>query len=230
MVLTTEVSALNAGLAIVTRALGARSAKQILECVLLQAKGDTLYLTCSDGNLMIRYSLSAQITEEGGVALPGRLFSEMCRKMPDGEIKIQKLENNTVRVSCQRSKMSLMGIAAAEYPLPEELREGVRLSFAQPTLRETDGVWLEADRAVLRPLLKSRAENSVWKRELIEVCRRQLKQHAPGGALANVVEPIYNQCRDLDPNRKIFWDLFRWSDLKDQICAYQKEKGGEPEC
>ena len=118
----------------------------------------------------------------------------------------------------------------AEKDTDEQFQRKTARAVQKAELQISAASWLEEDRSVLRHLLKNRAENSVWKRELIELCRRQLKLYAPGGVLVNVVEPIYTQCRDLDPNREVFWDLFRWSDIKDQICVYQKEKGGETEC
>lgn len=135
-----------------------------------------------------------------------------------------------VRARRQRQELAALGEISedADAPEPDEAEAPASETSA---LRTAAAVWLEADRAVLRPLLKNQAENSVWSRELIEVCRRQLKQSAPGGVLANLAEPIYDQCRDLDPNRDAFWDLFRWSDLKDQICEYQSErKRGESAC
>ena len=113
----------------------------------------------------------------------------------------------------------------------KQLQRKIERAVQKAALQISAASWLKEDRGLLRHLLKNQAEASVWKRELIEACRGQLEQYAPGGLLANLAEPIYTQCRDLDPKRELFWELFRWSDLKDQICAYQTEReGGEPKC
>ena len=68
------------GLNIVTRALCARPAKQILEGILISAVEDRVHLVCSDGSLVIEYTNAAEIQEEGQTVLPGRLFTELIRK------------------------------------------------------------------------------------------------------------------------------------------------------
>ena len=81
MQFTTNVQLLLDGLNTVTRALSARPTKQILEGVHLSAAGEHVKLTCSDGNLSIEMSISADVKEEGTAVLPGRLFTELSRKL-----------------------------------------------------------------------------------------------------------------------------------------------------
>lgn len=52
----------------------------------LSAVGDHVKLTCSDGNLSIEMSILADVKEEGTAVLPGRLFTELSRKLPGGEV------------------------------------------------------------------------------------------------------------------------------------------------
>ncbi len=82
MQFTTNVQLLLDGLNTVTRALSARPTKQILEGVHLSAVGEHVKLTCSDGNLSIEMSILADVKEEGTAVLPGRLFTELSRKLP----------------------------------------------------------------------------------------------------------------------------------------------------
>lgn len=86
MQFTTNVQLLLDGLNTVTRALSARPTKQILEGVHLSAAGEHVKLTCSDGNLSIEMSILADVKEEGTAVLPGRLFTELSRKLPGGEV------------------------------------------------------------------------------------------------------------------------------------------------
>ena len=53
------------GLNTVTRALSARSPKQILEGILISAEDDRVRMTCSDGSLVIECTNAAAIQEEG---------------------------------------------------------------------------------------------------------------------------------------------------------------------
>ena len=96
MQFTTNVQLLLDGLNTVTRALSARPTKQILEGVHLSAVGEHVKLTCSDGNLSIEMSILADVKEEGTAVLPGRLFTELSRKLPGGEVTIRVGENFTL--------------------------------------------------------------------------------------------------------------------------------------
>ena len=71
------------GLNTVTRALSARPAKPILEGVLIEANDNTITLTCSDGSLAIESMITANVQEGGRAVLPGRLFTELVRKLSD---------------------------------------------------------------------------------------------------------------------------------------------------
>ena len=82
MILSMNSQDLLEGLNIVTRALSSRPAKQILEGVLISAEDNRVLMTCSDGSLTIEYTNAASVQEEGQTVLPGRIFTEMIRKMP----------------------------------------------------------------------------------------------------------------------------------------------------
>ena len=86
MLFSMNVQDLLDGLNVVTRALSARPSKQILEGVLLDAGEDSITLLCTDGSLSIETVLTAQIKEPGQVVLPGKLFTEIVRKLPGGEV------------------------------------------------------------------------------------------------------------------------------------------------
>ena len=76
------------GMNTVTRALSARPAKQILDGVLINAEKDRISLTCSDGSFTIEYTNYADIQESGQAVLPGRLLTEIIRKLPEGNVQV----------------------------------------------------------------------------------------------------------------------------------------------
>ena len=116
MQFTTNVQLLLDGLNTVTRALSARPTKQILEGVHLSAVGEHVKLTCSDGNLSIEMSILADVKEEGTAVLPGRLFTELSRKLPGGEVTIRVGENHAASIRCLSSKSNLAGMNPTDYP------------------------------------------------------------------------------------------------------------------
>ncbi len=136
MQFTVNVQDLLEGLNTVTRALAARPAKPILEGVLLDAEGDTLTLTCSDGSLTIETHIYAEIREEGRTVLPGKIFTELARKLPGGEVTIKVGDNHAASIRCMSSKSNLAGMNPMEYPDMSEVTQGVKVTIPQKILKE----------------------------------------------------------------------------------------------
>ncbi|MBQ9211698.1 MAG: DNA polymerase III subunit beta [Clostridia bacterium] len=124
------------GLTTVTRALTARPAKQILDGVLIIAEDERITLTCSDGSLSIEYTNYATIKEEGQAVLPGRIFTELIRKMPGGEVEVSVQNDRTASIRCQKTKSNLAIMSAAEYPEISDLRSSINIKIPQKKLKE----------------------------------------------------------------------------------------------
>ena len=139
MIFTMNSQDLLEGLNTVTRALAARSAKQILEGILITAAEDRVRLTCSDGSLVIEYTNAADIKEEGQAVLPGKLFAELIRKMPVGDVSITVADRRTAVIRCMKNRSSLAIMNADEYPEFQPLRSGLlhRIRFPSVLLSGT---------------------------------------------------------------------------------------------
>lgn len=136
MQFTANVQALLDALTTVTRALAARPAKQILEGVLVEAQDERITLTCSDGSLTIETNLPADIKEEGRTVLPGRILTELVRKLPGGEMTVKVNENHAASIKCMASKSNLAGMNPMEYPEMATAEHGVTVQIPQKELRE----------------------------------------------------------------------------------------------
>ena len=136
MLITMNAQDLLDGLNTVTRALAARPAKQILEGVLVDANSDGITLTCSDGSLSIESLLTGDVKEPGRVVLPGKLFTELVRKLPGGTVTIKVNENHSASIRCMNSKSNLAGMNPMEYPEMAEVDAGTAVKIPQNKLRE----------------------------------------------------------------------------------------------
>ncbi len=125
------------GLNTVTRALSARSAKQILEGVLIVAADQRVNLTCSDGSFSIEYTNVASVEEEGQIVLPGRIFTELIRKMPGGEVEIELQPNGrSASIRCHRARSNLAVMDAQEYPEIMGLKNTSPIKIPQNKLKD----------------------------------------------------------------------------------------------
>ena len=123
-----NTSELNAGISAVARALAQKSVIPILEGIYIRAEDGFVTLICTDLSLRIEARIPATITAEGAVVMPGRLFSEIVRRLPGEETEFIA-ENLSVQVKSGRSKTTLQANSAADYPMAAMLGDAEKISI-----------------------------------------------------------------------------------------------------
>ena len=136
MQITVAAQALLEGLNNVTRALAARPSKPVLEGVLLDADNDVIQLTCTDGSLTIRTQVEGQVEREGQIVLPGKLFTELVRKLPGGMVSINVNEKMIASIKCLSSRTTLAGMSPVDFPVMTRLEAGSAIQMPQKKLKE----------------------------------------------------------------------------------------------
>ena len=124
------------GLNVVTRALSSRPAKQILDGVLIVAQDHRITLTCSDGAMSIEYTNAADVYEDGQVVLPGKILTELIRKMPGGTVSVSVENQRTATIRCQKARSNLAIMSAAEYPEIMHLKHYQTVKIPQKKFRD----------------------------------------------------------------------------------------------
>src|SRR6202023_642603 len=66
----------------------------ILSNVLLEVRGDVLFLTATDLELGLRTSCAARVKKEGSGTIPARKLLDYVRLLPDADITVKFTENN----------------------------------------------------------------------------------------------------------------------------------------
>lgn len=133
---TISTGKLAAALATVTRALSSRTTNPILDGILIEAGPKDVRLTCSDERITIITRVEAMIDEPGRGVVPGKLFTEMVRRMPEGDMKISMNETFQFRVSCLSSRMNLAGQDADLFPLPGVVDDDLEITLPQSMLKD----------------------------------------------------------------------------------------------
>ncbi len=88
----------------------------ILSNVLMEARGDRLYLTATDLELGLRTSCPAKVKKEGSGTIPARKLLDYTRLLPDADITVKLAENNWATLSCGRSKTRIAGMSRESFP------------------------------------------------------------------------------------------------------------------
>ncbi|MDD2647200.1 MAG: DNA polymerase III subunit beta [Eubacteriales bacterium] len=136
MLFTCDVQELLDGLSTASRALSSRPAKQILEGVLLETTESGIRITCTDLNLTIETYVDATVKEEGQVVLPGRLFTDLVRKLSGGLLEINVDDKNIAYLRNAGSTIKLSGLSAREYPRMDEPDTHKSVTLPQSKMRD----------------------------------------------------------------------------------------------
>ena len=129
-------SALIEGLQTATKALSARTTNPILEGVFLEAFGSEVVLVCSDERLTIMTRFEAEIEENGRGVVPGKLFSEIVRRLPGGEVSVSMNENHQFTLKCMGSRTNISGQNAELYPRLPTVSDDHEIKLPQEMLRD----------------------------------------------------------------------------------------------
>lgn len=101
-----------------------RNSMPILANVLIEApkkgKDASLHLAATDLEVGLRSLHTANISESGGLTVSAKKLHEIIRELPDETIDLSATANSYLEIRCNRSRFTLAGTAAEEYPtLPE---------------------------------------------------------------------------------------------------------------
>jgi len=119
-----------------THALSARSTLPILEGILIETTANGLAITCSDGSMTISVTVPAEIAEEGRIVMPGRLFLDVTRKLPAGEMLFSASVNMIATLKCGGSRTTIAGKPADLFPQLPHIDETSRVELPQSLLRD----------------------------------------------------------------------------------------------
>ena len=136
MKLSVNTTELFNALSIAAHALSARSTMPILEGILIETTESGISLTCSDGAMTISVSVPATVAEEGRIVMPGRLFGDVVRKLPGGELQMTVSVNMIATLKCCGSRTTMAGKPADLFPQLPQIDETHRVHLPQELLRD----------------------------------------------------------------------------------------------
>lgn len=121
----------------VTKAVAVRTTMPILEGILIQTNDNNIRLTCYDLELGIEYIIKeCDVEEQGATVVNAIMFSEIIRKLPDTEIKIEVNENNLLVIECEGSLYKLATMKPEEFPELPEINVENSIEIEQNTLKD----------------------------------------------------------------------------------------------
>lgn len=136
MQFTCSTAKLIEALQIATKALANRTTNQILEGVLIETDMEQLTLTCSDERITIVTCIPANVSEPGRGVVPGKLFNEIVRRLPDETVDIRMDNRFVFTIRSASSRMNISGQDADLFPRLPQMDDEREISLPQDMLRD----------------------------------------------------------------------------------------------
>src|SRR5919199_5566805 len=142
-------------LALVSRGVSARSTIQLLGGILLEAGEEEVKLSATDMEVSIQTSSPAEVEERGKAVIPARIFNDVVRSLPKGEIMLEHdFSEGVVRLSAQENEYRIRTYAAEDFPRLPQFDEAVAFKMSGEALVETvEKVSRSYSRDETRPVL-----------------------------------------------------------------------------
>ena len=121
----------------VQKAIASKAVMPILECIKIDAAGDgNVVVTGNNLDLCIEYNAKCIVSEGGTIAVASRMFGDIIRSMPDGDVTISVNDsNNVTKIKNGASEFNIQGLSSNEYPAAPVLDEKYRFKITQNALK-----------------------------------------------------------------------------------------------
>lgn len=105
---------LNSAVAMVIRATASRPSVPTLSGILITTEGGNISLFASDLETSIKTAANGLIEESGSVVVPGRIFSDIVRALPESSVLLET-EGDVLHIQCGQSKFTINTLNAADF-------------------------------------------------------------------------------------------------------------------
>ena len=137
MIFTCEKQQILEGISIVQKAITGKSTMPILEGIYIKTNEleSSLTLIGSDMDVSIQTTVNSNIIESGSIVIDAKIFGEIIRKLPNSTIKIETIENQVIRITCEKSVFDVVYMNTNEFPELPEINESLKISVNQNILK-----------------------------------------------------------------------------------------------
>ena len=142
-------------LALVSRGVSARSTIQLLGGILLEAEEGSVRLSATDMEISIQTTAAAEVEDEGRVVIPARIFNDVVRSLPGGELALaHDRSEGVVRLSARENEYRIRAYAAEDFPQLPKFDQAAAFKMSGEALVETvEKVSRSYSRDETRPVL-----------------------------------------------------------------------------
>ena len=132
---TCEKNLLVMGLNITGRTVAQKSALTAIEGILCKA-GTGLSLTGYNMETAITYMIDADVSSIGQCVLPAKLFGDIIRRLPEGQVTVVVDENYKVSIRSGYASFTISAESADDYPVLPDVGDGRSIRIPQSAMKD----------------------------------------------------------------------------------------------
>ena len=142
-------------LALVSRGVSARTTIQLLGGILLEVGESAVRLSATDMEVSVQTYSPAEAEEEGRVVIPARIFNDVVRSLPGGELSLaHDRSKGVVHLKARENEYRIRAYAAEDFPQLPKFDESEAFKMGGEALVETvEKVSRSYSRDETRPVL-----------------------------------------------------------------------------
>lgn len=116
--------------------LGSRPSLPVINNILLEIKGNQLFMTGTDleVELTTQAELLEAVSSQGKMTIPAKKFLDICRTLPEDSVISVQFEADRALIRADRSKFNLATLPASDYPNLMDWKPEVDFTIDQATL------------------------------------------------------------------------------------------------
>ena len=133
---TCEKSSLLTALNITSRTVAQKSSLSAIEGVLCQA-ANGLSLTGYNMETAITYCIDADVSETGECVLPAKLFGDIIRRLPEGEVTVVVSDTYKVSIRSGYASFNISAESADDYPELPDVGDGKSIRIPQSAMNNS---------------------------------------------------------------------------------------------
>jgi DNA polymerase-3 subunit beta len=138
------------------RVTGKNSSLPILSSVLITTNSKSLIVRATNLEVGVEFQIPADIKEEGAVAIPGALFSNILTSIPDEETITVAVKESVCKIITKTKNITLKGFIADDFPTIPVINDGESFTISsQVFIQGVKSVLMSAAISDVKPEISS---------------------------------------------------------------------------
>ncbi len=119
----------------VSKAVDPANVKELLRGIKIDAEDMVLTFFATDNEISLEAFAEATVKEKGSLVIDGRIFSDIIKRMPQGNITFETVSQSEVRISGGEVSLSLLYLPADGFPEMDKVEDGKNIKIYSKDLK-----------------------------------------------------------------------------------------------